>query len=69
MGEFHFRLHPNCCEVLTGIAKFSQKFLEDRQVRLQRFLRTVMLHPEMGKGGERSVVGAWILGESPTHYD
>jgi hypothetical protein len=42
-------------------AKFSPEFLEDRRPRLQRFLRTVMLHPEMGIGGEESVVGRWVL--------
>ncbi|RSH92668.1 PX domain-containing protein ypt35 [Saitozyma podzolica] len=45
------------------MSKFSPKFLEDRQPRLQRFLRTVMLHPEMGRAGEGSVIGQWIIGE------
>ncbi|WWC96769.1 hypothetical protein V866_003642 [Kwoniella sp. B9012] len=42
-------------------SKFSPEFLEQRQPRLQRFLRSVVLHPEMGKGGERSIVGNWIM--------
>jgi len=46
------------------IAKFSPKFLADRQPRLQRFLRAVMLHPEMGQGGEGSVIGQWVLDTS-----
>lgn len=41
--------------------KFSPEFLEDRRPRLQRFLRTVMLHPEMGVGGERSVLAQWVI--------
>lgn len=48
--------------------KFSPDFLEDRRPRLQRFLRTVALHPEMGAGGPESVFGQWVLGykgESP----
>ncbi|WWC60490.1 uncharacterized protein I303_103063 [Kwoniella dejecticola CBS 10117] len=44
-------------------SKFSQEFLEQRQPRLQRFLRAVILHPEMGKGGQASVVGNWITGK------
>lgn len=42
--------------------KFSPEFLEDRRPRLQRFLRTVALHPEMGAGGADSVFGLWVLG-------
>lgn len=45
------------------IAKFSPKFLEERQSRLQRFLRGVILHPEMGQGGSGSIVGTWVLGD------
>ncbi|KAK8865702.1 hypothetical protein IAR55_000847 [Kwoniella newhampshirensis] len=44
------------------ISKFSEKFLKDRQPRLQRFLKGVILHPVMGKGGEGSVVGQWVIG-------
>ncbi|WVR05677.1 hypothetical protein IAU60_002699 [Kwoniella sp. DSM 27419] len=43
-------------------AKFSPKFLEERQPRLQRFLRAVVLHPEMGKGGPGSIIGDWVTG-------
>ncbi|KAL7423671.1 hypothetical protein Q5752_001253 [Cryptotrichosporon argae] len=42
------------------MSKFSPAFLADRQTRLQRFVRTVALHPEMGRGGD-SVVGRWVL--------
>ncbi|KIS01571.1 hypothetical protein L804_01449 [Cryptococcus deuterogattii 2001/935-1] len=45
------------------IAKFSPKFLEERQLRLQRFLRGIILHPEMGQGGSGSIVGSWVLGD------
>ncbi|TYJ54956.1 hypothetical protein B9479_004368 [Cryptococcus floricola] len=45
------------------MTKFSPKFLEDRQIRLQRFLKAVVLHPDMGRGGPDSVVGAWIIGD------
>ncbi|WVQ85490.1 hypothetical protein IAT38_007655 [Cryptococcus sp. DSM 104549] len=45
------------------MSKFSPKFLGDRQPRLQRFLKGVILHPEMGRGGTGSVVGAWVIGE------
>lgn len=41
-------------------AKFSPKFLGDRQPRLQRFLRTVVLHPQMGAGGGNSPIYRWI---------
>ncbi|WWC68459.1 uncharacterized protein I206_102387 [Kwoniella pini CBS 10737] len=44
-------------------SKFSKEFLEQRQPRLQRFLRCVILHPEMGKGGKNSIVGQWIIGK------
>ncbi|WWD18119.1 hypothetical protein CI109_102568 [Kwoniella shandongensis] len=44
------------------ISKFSEKFLEDRQPRLQRFLKGVVLHPVMGKGGDGSIVGQWVIG-------
>ncbi|WVW80334.1 hypothetical protein I302_102314 [Kwoniella bestiolae CBS 10118] len=44
-------------------SKFSPEFLEQRQPRLQRFLRSVILHPEMGKGGKDSIVGQWIMGK------
>lgn len=40
--------------------KFSPEFLEDRRPRLQRFLRTVALHPEMGQGD--GVLSRWVLG-------
>ncbi|GFZ43253.1 hypothetical protein JCM24511_00972 [Saitozyma sp. JCM 24511] len=55
-----------CARLIIVPAKFSPKFLEDRQPRLQRFLRTVMLHPEMGRAGEGSVIGQWIIGEGGT---
>ncbi|CAD6578293.1 MAG: hypothetical protein TREMPRED_002144 [Tremellales sp. Tagirdzhanova-0007] len=42
------------------VAKFSPDFLVDRQPRLQRFLRTVVLHPELGRGGKDSVIGNWL---------
>lgn len=42
------------------MSKFSPEFLEERRPRLQRFLRAVMLHPEMGVGGD-TVVGRWVL--------
>lgn len=45
--------------------KFSPEFLEERRPRLQRFLRTVALHPEMGAGGSDSVFGEWVLGDKP----
>ncbi|KIY56847.1 hypothetical protein I307_03584 [Cryptococcus deuterogattii 99/473] len=45
------------------IAKFSPKFLEERQLRLQRFLRGIILHPEMGQGGSGFIVGSWVLGD------
>ncbi|WVQ97060.1 hypothetical protein IAU59_004170 [Kwoniella sp. CBS 9459] len=44
-------------------SRFSSKFLEERQPRLQRFLKAVVLHPEMGKGGTDSVVGRWVMGD------
>ncbi|WVF70691.1 hypothetical protein IAT40_005484 [Kwoniella sp. CBS 6097] len=44
-------------------SRFSTKFLEERQPRLQRFLKAVVLHPEMGKGGTDSVVGRWVMGD------
>ncbi|WOO80973.1 PX domain-containing protein YPT35 [Vanrija pseudolonga] len=44
------------------MSKFQPEFLEERRPRLQRFIRTVMLHPEMGVGGNDSVVGQWVLG-------
>ncbi|KLT42093.1 Phox-like protein [Cutaneotrichosporon oleaginosum] len=40
--------------------KFSPEFLEERRPRLQRFLRTVALHPEMGQGN--GVLSQWVLG-------
>ncbi|WVO19724.1 uncharacterized protein IAS62_001014 [Cryptococcus decagattii] len=45
------------------IAKFSPEFLEERQFRLQRFLKAIILHPEMGQGGSGSIVGSWVLGD------
>ncbi|WVQ71212.1 hypothetical protein IAR50_000737 [Cryptococcus sp. DSM 104548] len=45
------------------MTRFSLKFLNDRRVRLQRFLKGVVLHPEMGRGGPDSVVGTWITGD------
>ncbi|WRT65873.1 uncharacterized protein IL334_002824 [Kwoniella shivajii] len=45
-------------------ARFSRAFLEQRQPRLQRFLRAVVLHPEMGRGGDNSIVGDWVMGNS-----
>lgn len=42
------------------VSKFDPAFLEDRRPRLQWFLRAVMLHPEMGVGGD-TVLGRWIL--------
>ncbi|ORX34172.1 hypothetical protein BD324DRAFT_636922 [Kockovaella imperatae] len=53
--------------VLPGkahMAKFSAKFLADRQSRLGLFLRAVMLHPVMGRGGPNSVVGAWVTDDT-----
>ncbi|KAL1410903.1 hypothetical protein Q8F55_001846 [Vanrija albida] len=47
------------------MSKFQPEFLEERRPRLQRFIRTVMLHPEMGVGGDDSVVGQWVLGTEP----
>lgn len=49
-----------CC---TTSAKFSPEFLEERQFRLQRFLKGIILHPEMGQGGSGSIVGSWVLGD------
>ncbi|ORY28632.1 Phox homologous domain-containing protein [Naematelia encephala] len=46
----------------SHLSKFNPDFLADRQPRLQRFLRTVLLHPEMGRGGQGSVVGGWVTG-------
>jgi hypothetical protein len=43
------------------VARFSDKFLSERQPRLQRFLRGVLLHPEMGRAGERSIAGKWVV--------
>ena len=54
----YLRTNAEICA--DSAAKFSSKFLEDRQPRLQRFLRTVMLHPEMGRGGPDSVLAQWI---------
>jgi sorting nexin-1/2 len=31
-----------------AVARFSQEFIEDRRVRLERFLRRVVMHPELG---------------------
>ncbi len=45
--------------------KFSPEFLEDRRPRLQRFLRTVALHPEMGQ--KDGVLSRWVLDAGPAH--
>jgi hypothetical protein len=52
--------------ILTAVAKFSEKLLEDRKPRLQRFLRTVMLHPEMGRGGVGSLISEWVMSGTTT---
>ncbi|GMK60031.1 hypothetical protein CspeluHIS016_0902480 [Cutaneotrichosporon spelunceum] len=44
--------------------KLSPEFLGDRRPRLQRFLRTVALHPEMGQGD--GVLSQWVLGSGPS---
>ncbi|WWC88010.1 uncharacterized protein L201_002912 [Kwoniella dendrophila CBS 6074] len=50
-------------------SKFQPEFLEQRQPRLQRFLRAVILHPEMGKGGKGSIVGDWVVGKGKPNED
>lgn len=57
-----FPPHPNpTMRKADQVARFNEKFLADRQPRLQRFLRGVMLHPEMGRAGGHSIVGQWIV--------
>nr|ODO02330.1 hypothetical protein L204_01063 [Cryptococcus depauperatus CBS 7855] len=64
MGELKLPPTSRSADIVPASpAKFSPKFLEDRQPRLQRFLRGVMLHPEMGRGGSESIVGAWVIGD------
>jgi hypothetical protein len=40
------------------IAKFESKFLKDRQAGLQYWLRTVLLHEQMGSN---EIVKRWVL--------
>lgn len=40
------------------LAKFEPKFLDDRQSRLQYWLRTVLLHPDLG---DCEVCRNWVL--------
>ncbi|KAK4684219.1 hypothetical protein P7C73_g5973, partial [Tremellales sp. Uapishka_1] len=60
-GKAHMCTSTNAALADTTIAKFSAKFLAERQPRLQRFLKAVMLHPEMGAGGEGAVVSRWVV--------
>ncbi|BEJ18069.1 hypothetical protein CspHIS471_0703460 [Cutaneotrichosporon sp. HIS471] len=58
--EFHLRRTIPTLPGKNHMHKLSPEFLQDRRPRLQRFLRTVALHPEMGQGD--GPFSHWVLG-------
>ncbi|BEJ02588.1 hypothetical protein CcaverHIS631_0703830 [Cutaneotrichosporon cavernicola] len=62
--EFHLRRTIPPLPGKNHMHKLSPEFLQDRRPRLQRFLRTVALHPEMGQGD--GAFSRWVLASGST---